>query len=608
MIKEIEYLFFLSLLRLIQVFRCQSLYVTGSDDNSLKIWNDSLVILSKNISRKVTCLDIDYNRNIILAGTHNGKVVGWDVQSDSLIFDNGNETNKVNSILIINSTHLLAGYNGFIIFWALPQISQIKKINDVRFGTIGEMKNLIADNLVLIINVETKMVVFSLNNNSILKENNIVEEGFSFDLINRSFIFAPCGIISTNDFCLYSLTSSLSLIQSNISDFRTLNFLSLKILNETFGIYSTSNCHFGFVNFQNKNLIKNYSLLSNIRSIDVLNDRIVASYQNGSISHFDKNNFTLIKTFQGNSLGLSLNVIKKILDFSLFQNKYSTMIEYASTTFKNDTVTQYVGNKNTFENIETINLSFKSSTVSLFTNHLSNPNVTNSIEDIFDRFSNSLVTSSYLTNKKIEYFDLYRIKNNKILELLQGGMDLNDCISNCSGNGYCKLVNSIELICECFENFAGKKCDINTLPCFSNKCKNNSSCVNNFKNKTYTCECITAHSNKSLYYGNYCENKIDLCENETCSHNGVCIDTGTEPKCKCFSKFSGGKCEIESNEIIIIKIVMRSASLIAIIILIMSACLIIFFDLSKLFDKEKQKKKHQYRDKVYRIHKFKYVH
>ena len=181
----------------------------------------------------------------------------------------------------------------------------------------------------------------------------------------------------------------------------------------------------------------------------------------------------------------------------------------------------------------------------------------------------------------------------QVVDFLTLKVDMNDCISNCSGNGICKLVdNNKKLMCECFANYAGSKCDINTLPCSSNPCRNNGTCVDNLLNKTYTCECYSEYNQTSLYHGHNCENKKDVCEGEKCSFNGICIDFGNEAKCKCFRYFSGSRCEIESNEIKSVKMVTSDASIIAIIILLVSFLSLIILDVSNLVFKIQHTKKY----------------
>lgn len=106
------------------------------------------------------------------------------------------------------------------------------------------------------------------------------------------------------------------------------------------------------------------------------------------------------------------------------------------------------------------------------------------------------------------------------------------------------------------------------MACHSNPCLNNASCVDNIKEKTYTCICFSHTNKSSLFYGLNCENKINLCQNETCSGNSLCYDDGYESKCKCFDKYSGDKCQIESKEMKVKKVVIKTSSIIAICILI----------------------------------------
>ncbi|CAF0942778.1 unnamed protein product [Brachionus calyciflorus] len=129
-------------------------------------------------------------------------------------------------------------------------------------------------------------------------------------------------------------------------------------------------------------------------------------------------------------------------------------------------------------------------------------------------------------------------------------VDLNDCLSNCSGNGEC-VYEKERYLCQCLKEYTGSNCQINIEPCFSNPCRNNGTCINNLALKTYSCECFKEiEQEKSLFYGYNCEFKVDICKNETCSNHGVCYDEKNEPKCKFFNYYLGEKCEICSSEIL----------------------------------------------------------
>ncbi len=55
-------------------------------------------------------------------------------------------------------------------------------------------------------------------------------------------------------------------------------------------------------------------------------------------------------------------------------------------------------------------------------------------------------------------------------------------------------------------------------PCSSHPCLKNAECIQNFTDLTSEC-------NFGEYFkGKNCEEKIDLCQNETCSSNGACYE------------------------------------------------------------------------------------
>ncbi|RNA40382.1 delta C isoform X2 [Brachionus plicatilis] len=188
------------------------------------------------------------------------------------------------------------------------------------------------------------------------------------------------------------------------------------------------------------------------------------------------------------------------------------------------------------------------------------------IQDEEDTNSNIPTVSNYFSsnNYSLEHsFPEYYLNAEEFFNLLSLKFDLSDCLINCSGNGKCKFIQNKKFICECFENFVGSNCQINTLPCASNPCLNNGTCLNNLENKTFTCQCDSQSNQLSLYYGKNCEKKIDVCSNETCSKQGVCYDIDGKAKCKCFPLYSGEKCEIESNEMMVKKVVIKTSAIIA---------------------------------------------
>jgi hypothetical protein len=163
----------------------------------------------------------------------------------------------------------------------------------------------------------------------------------------------------------------------------------------------------------------------------------------------------------------------------------------------------------------------------------------------------------------------------QLIIIIQSGIDINACLINCSNQGVCKFIN-ITYICGCNANFIGKSCQTDERPCsHSNKCLNNSTCINSLDLTSFTCQC----PKNGPFYGQYCENVKNLCENETCSSHGYCTQSQNETKCKCFTGFKGDRCEIESNSVNVVKSVQWLSIAICIFSIILFWCLVIASDI-----------------------------
>jgi hypothetical protein len=134
------------------------------------------------------------------------------------------------------------------------------------------------------------------------------------------------------------------------------------------------------------------------------------------------------------------------------------------------------------------------------------------------------------------------------------------------------------LTCSCFADFTGISCDIDLSPCSdkNNECINNSTCFE-LGNREFECEC------QPFYNGTYCESKIDLCQNETCSNNGQCVEVDNEVSCDCHYLYYGDKCELQTNELSVRKTISHVAGIIAILSLIFFALFIVLMDTLKIF-------------------------
>ena len=160
--------------------------------------------------------------------------------------------------------------------------------------------------------------------------------------------------------------------------------------------------------------------------------------------------------------------------------------------------------------------------------------------------------------------------------------DLSACLINCSNQGFCKLNSLQQYICECNQYRTGGACQSDSRPCSNNPCLNNATCLNVMNQTEFQCQC----SNPNLYYGIYCENKFDLCQNSSVCINtnqGYCIVNGTQPLCKCLMGYSGVNCEILSTELVAIKVITKTTTIIAIVVMGCFVIVVIIFDYTKYF-------------------------
>ena len=109
---------------------------------------------------------------------------------------------------------------------------------------------------------------------------------------------------------------------------------------------------------------------------------------------------------------------------------------------------------------------------------------------------------------------------------------------------------------------------LNSIKCEDILVETDSSSPNNYD--------IKCHCKSNLFYGKRCESKINLCQNETCSGNGVCIviheggGLNETIKCECFglNDFEGEKCEIKSTKRRLIETTIKMSTWISVFIII----------------------------------------
>jgi len=181
---------------------------------------------------------------------------------------------------------------------------------------------------------------------------------------------------------------------------------------------------------------------------------------------------------------------------------------------------------------------------------------------------------------------------NNVLKTYTG--DLSACLANCSNQGLCTLNSMQQYICQCNQFRTGSACQSDSRPCSSGPCLNGGICNDTMNETSFECTCQS-----NLFYGIYCEKKVDLCKNSTvCFNNqGYCIMNGSQPVCKCKLDYSGINCEIISNSLMVKKCIINASTIIAICFLVCFAIMVLCCDYTKYFLIKKNNKKKETRNK-----------
>ena len=153
--------------------------------------------------------------------------------------------------------------------------------------------------------------------------------------------------------------------------------------------------------------------------------------------------------------------------------------------------------------------------------------------------------------------------------------------------------------CLCKSNFTGLKCETDKRVCSNlNPCLNSLKCQDILISTTTSQDLqfefdFKCHCKSELFYGKRCESKINLCQNETCSGNGICKiiqakhQENETIKCECFGQndFYGEKCEIKSSKMKIKENFIKTTVWIAILSVIFIYVFIFLMDLHRLLTK-----------------------
>ncbi|CAF1414561.1 unnamed protein product [Didymodactylos carnosus] len=177
----------------------------------------------------------------------------------------------------------------------------------------------------------------------------------------------------------------------------------------------------------------------------------------------------------------------------------------------------------------------------------------------------------------------------------------------CQNAATCYPNNTLPLryVCTCVNGYVGYDCQYDIRACKENTCWHNGTCLE--VNKTisvnstnnFHCECVEG------YDGVHCELEVDDCSNVTCQNHGFCVSTLNSWHCICLDTnyYNGVYCQYKSQSLIIKEWVAKSFAIVAIGSIIAVCLFVIIMDVMKyvfkidpVYENEKLRKARYRRD------------
>lgn len=195
-------------------------------------------------------------------------------------------------------------------------------------------------------------------------------------------------------------------------------------------------------------------------------------------------------------------------------------------------------------------------------------------------FTTTESTTSAISTNITTNLNLNNVNASQLNDILSNAVgSITGCLLKCSNKGFCHYDSDTKQIgCTCNQYFTGSSCEHDIRPCSSYPCLYNGNCTNVFSQNltSFTCEC------DNMYYGKYCENQKDLCQNSSCVQSqSYCKVVGSSATCVCFGGYIGVNCEEKSRSLETRNKIVSVTSILAILILVLFCCLIVFMDFLK---------------------------
>jgi hypothetical protein len=555
---------------------------TGADDFTIRIWDYTTGALQNTMVQSVTINAIEYlpngyfaNAQNYWAGYHTINI--WNPTNPVLSVGSMNPdiAYNVNALELLDNGDLVSGSNdGYIKVW--DSNAYTLKYSLFAGFPVKCLKRLPNNRLASGLVGSNQIVVWDITNQNVLA--NLTGHSGK---VNALEIDVDGNLASASDdtFVIIWSLNSYTLQRTLISHTQPIN--ALKCIPNGDFLSGSTDRYIKLWNSSSGELKGDLIINSAVYSIDILQNNLPPPPSTAPIS--STTSLTTSTTTQPYIITSTITSTTTITTLSSTISTSSAIITDTTTT---TTIT-----------------SFSSSSPAITSSTTSSTTLTTQSSIITSTLTSSTATTSLSTTNSVgnivvlnSSFNFGQLNPNQSISLLES-YDVSSCLSNCSNKGFCRFNQNKNLFeCSCFNFYDGTKCQIDTRPCSSIPCLNNGYCIdytnlNNFNlslnfssSSSFFCKC------PDFYSGSYCEYKIDLCQNETCSGNGKCVETNNQTSCECFNLYEGDKCESQSSELLLIQNVISWTWKLASGVMGSFWVIIILMDLSKYCMKDSIKK------------------
>ncbi|XP_077988819.1 uncharacterized protein LOC144443259 [Glandiceps talaboti] len=117
-------------------------------------------------------------------------------------------------------------------------------------------------------------------------------------------------------------------------------------------------------------------------------------------------------------------------------------------------------------------------------------------------------------------------------------------INPCSNGGTCNMIDGQSFMCYCPIGWAGFFCDERgaPLPCESNPCEHQGTCVDDEFGINFSCQCLGG------WGGPTCSEELNRCDSGPCLNDGTCERTDEGYICYCTTAWDGPECQHDVDE------------------------------------------------------------